>query len=53
MKYTNAAWENVGAAQFYAGNADYTSIFIDGGSPYVDYKDGGNGNKATVMKFGN
>ena len=45
-------WETVGSAGFSAGAASYTSLALDGaGTPYVAYRDGGNSDKATVMKF--
>lgn len=45
-------WRTVGTAGFSAGQADYTKIALDpSGTPYVAYSDGGNGNRATVMKF--
>ncbi|MCU6711946.1 InlB B-repeat-containing protein [Paenibacillus sp. J5C_2022] len=47
-------WQPLGNTGFTAGSANYTSIAIDGnGTPYVVYQDGGNSNKATVMKFVN
>jgi len=54
MKFNDGAnaWETVGSAGFSAGNADYTSIAINSSDDlYVAYKDGGNSNKATVMKY--
>ena len=46
-------WNNIGTAGFTSGPAlQSTAIAIDGsGTPYVVYKDGANGNKASVMKF--
>src|ERR1043165_283968 len=44
-------WQTVGAAGFSAGSAYYTSLAMANGTPYVAYRDGGNGYKATVMKF--
>ena len=45
-------WNAVGSAGFSAGRAGYTSIALDAtSSPYVAYLDGGNDNKATVMKY--
>ena len=55
MKFNEGAnvWETVGSAGFSAGQANYTSISINSsGKPYVVYQDGGNSNKATVMKYG-
>ena len=47
-----SAWVQVGAAGFSAGRADFTSLVFDnGGTPYVAYQDGSNGNKASVMKY--
>ena len=46
------SWQNVGNAGFSAGTAWYTSLAISpSGEPYVAYQDGGNANKASVMKF--
>ncbi len=46
------SWQTVGATGFSAGGAIYTSIALDSsGTPYVAYRDVGNSNKATVMKF--
>jgi len=48
-------WENVGSPGFSAGGTVYsTSLAIDNsGTPYVAYRDQGNGGKATVMKYTN
>ena len=47
-----AEWQQVGAAGFSAGEANYLSFAMDSsGTPYVAYSDGGNGGKASVMKF--
>ncbi|WP_028601705.1 IPTL-CTERM sorting domain-containing protein [Ottowia thiooxydans] len=46
------AWEAVGGAGFSAGAANYTSLsFGPDGKPYVAYRDGANGNKASVMRL--
>ena len=46
------SWLPVGSVGFSAGYVNYTTIAIDtGGTPYVVYADGGNDNRATVMKF--
>jgi len=51
MAYAQS-WDTVGSQDFSAGEALCTSIAIDGnGTPYVAYYDGGNGGKATVMKY--
>ncbi|MDB4107820.1 T9SS type A sorting domain-containing protein [Bacteroidia bacterium] len=45
-------WDTLGSAGFSAGQAGYTSLAMDTiGTPYVLYMDGGNSNKATVMKY--
>ena len=45
-------WVNVGIPGFSPGKAWNESIAIDSNNvPYVAYRDGANGNKATVMKF--
>ena len=44
-------WQVVGTAGFSSGIAYVTSLAIYNGTPYVAYGDGGNSNKATVMKF--
>ena len=54
MKYTGAGdtgWEAVGSAGFSAGIANYNSLYVYDGTPYVAYTDGGNSSKATVMKY--
>jgi hypothetical protein len=51
MKYNGESWVTVGSAGFSADDADYTSLVFSDGTPYVAYRDGGNGDKATVMKF--
>jgi uncharacterized repeat protein (TIGR02543 family) len=47
-----STWVQVGAAGFSTGAAYKISLAFDnGGTPYVAYKDGGNSDKASVMKF--
>ena len=50
-KFDGSAWVNVGEARFSAGEANYTSLSVDGGTPYVAYRDSFNSNGATVMKY--
>jgi hypothetical protein len=51
MSYNGSSWNLVGAANFSAGTADYTSLSIYNGTPYVAYADGANSLKATVMSY--
>ena len=44
-------WADVGTPGFSAGAAEYTSLYIDDGTPYVAYMDTANSDKATVMKY--
>ena len=45
-------WNNVGNTGFSAGEANKTTLVIDGsGTPYVAYTDMANGCKASVMKY--
>ena len=44
-------WEAVGSEGFLAGEADFISLALSDGVPYVAYTDWGNGYKATVMKY--
>lgn len=44
-------WTNVGNAGFSADNANFTSLKVFNGIPYVAYMDSGNNNKATLMKY--
>jgi Ca2+-binding RTX toxin-like protein len=45
-------WQTVGSAGFSAGMAGFTNLELDSSdTPYVVYRDWGNGSKATVMKF--
>lgn len=47
----NSAWETVGSAGFSVGTAQFTSLYVYNGTPYIAFQDGGNANKATVMKY--
>jgi len=51
MEFNGTTWETVGNAGFSDGVANFTSLYIYNGIPYVAYKDDGNGGKATVMEF--
>jgi hypothetical protein len=54
MRYNtgSGAWETVGSAGFSAGEVEDTSLALDSsGVPYVAYGDGGNSDKATVMRY--
>ena len=55
IKYTDSGltgWESVGQPGFSEGTANGFSLLIDSsGTPYIAYADGGNSNKATVMKY--
>jgi hypothetical protein len=45
-------WHIVGTAGFSASYSPYISLAVDStGNPYVGYRDDGNGQKATVMKY--
>ncbi|HKP97969.1 MAG TPA: Ig-like domain-containing protein [Fibrobacteria bacterium] len=49
---TGTAWEYVGKAGFSTGEARYTSLALSSaGVPYVAFRDGDNGDKATVMRL--
>jgi uncharacterized repeat protein (TIGR02543 family) len=50
-KFDGSAWVTVGEARFSAGEADYTSLYMYNGTPYVAYRDAANSYKATVMKY--
>ena len=52
MKYDGSSWVLVGVDGFSAGDAQFTTIAIDGtGTPYVAYGDIAHGGKITVMKY--
>jgi hypothetical protein len=44
-------WEVVGTPRFSSGGANFASLFLYSGTPYVAYSDSYNTGKATVMKF--
>ncbi len=49
-----SSWDDIGAAGFSDGTADYVSLFVADFAPFVPYvffKDGGNSNKGTLMKY--
>jgi len=51
-KKSSDSWVTLGSAGFSAGPVQYASMAVDSSNtPYVVYQDGGNSNKATVMKF--
>ena len=45
------AWNYVGESGFSASTSAYTSFAFNGSTPYVAYRDNGNGGKATVKQF--
>jgi len=47
----NSGWSYVGKPDFSAGAAEYESLCISNGTPYVAYEDVANNNGVTVMKF--
>ncbi|MDC1395791.1 T9SS type A sorting domain-containing protein, partial [Bacteroidia bacterium] len=52
MKYNGSAWVTVGNAGLSDGKVYNTSLAIDvSGTPYLGYRDEGNGYKATVYEF--
>jgi hypothetical protein len=52
MKFDGTAWANVGTTGLSIAAASYISMATNGiGTPYVAYRDAGNGNKASAMKF--
>ena len=44
-------WQYVGTPGFSVGEAGFTSLAFDNGTPYVAYEDRANDRKATVMRF--
>lgn len=44
-------WHYVGNPEFSAGAIYFTSLVFNGDTPYIAYRDSGNGDKATVMKL--
>lgn len=55
MVYNGTSWTNLGSPGFSAGTFLYSSLAVHSSgsvyTPYVAYKDGGNGDKATVKSF--
>ena len=62
MKYNGSAWETVGSPGFSAAGAyhasgsatpeaEWISLYVYNGTPYVAYEDWVNGQRATVMKY--
>ncbi len=56
MEYTGAGstgWVDVGSPNFSSnqGTAQYTSLSVAGGIPYLAYMDGGNSDYATLMEY--
>ncbi|MGF7184915.1 putative repeat protein (TIGR02543 family) [Desulfitispora alkaliphila] len=53
MNWNGGYWASVGQSDFSAGNTSDMVLAIDtsSGTPYVAYRDDGNGARATVMKF--
>ncbi len=54
MHFDGTNWVSVGAADFSAAGADYTTLALNrGGDYFVAFADAANGGKLTVMKFNN
>ncbi len=51
-KFDGTNWVTVGNAGFSPGQADFLSLYVSNGIPYVSY-DPLNGDKPSVMKFSN
>jgi hypothetical protein len=51
MKFTGGSWEPVGNPGFSDGQAEYVSLSVYNGVPYVAYQDWANGLRTTVMKY--
>lgn len=51
MVPTFAQWSNLGSAGFTSGGVQYLQLDVRTGVPYVAFKDGGLGERATVMKY--
>jgi hypothetical protein len=51
MSFNGSAWAAVGSQNFSLSSAEYTSIYVDGTTPYVAYKDYAAAQKCSVMKF--
>jgi hypothetical protein len=52
MKYESSSWTTIGNTPISNNDAYYTSIKINNSNiPYLLFADGGNGGKATVMKY--
>ena len=55
MTYSGGSWSSLGDLGFSAGTFLYSSLAVHSSgsvyTPYVAYKDGGNGDKATVKSF--
>ena len=50
MKYNGTSWVSVGNPGFTNGIADHSTLFVDGETPYIAFRDSTQ-NKATVMKY--
>jgi len=51
MKFDGTSWVLYGNQGFSDGGADYISLAIYNGTPYVAYKDEANSSKATVCEI--
>ena len=51
IKFNGKKWVTIGHPQFSPGAANYPSLYIAKGTPYLAYQDEANGNKIMVMRF--
>ncbi len=51
IAFDGTNWNYVGTFCFTPGEADYTSLAVYKGTPYVAFKDVANGGKASMMKY--
>jgi len=51
MRFDGMEWEVVGKDRFSKSDVKYTSLYVYQGMSYIAYRDEGNGDRITVMKY--